>query len=570
MIGVTQQGRSYQWDIMTGALLEEQSYLYQIPDSGDDSRSDMGKAPSTASLSPEQDLLALAYRNSPVCIFDFDSGTLISWIIDENNRAAEQIVFNPNPDVNLLAVAYNESHLALYEPWSGALITSVEAEWPAILSSVSCACDGRTLATVDILGHLRIWDFESLALLYHVSTPTTSFSLLEFTSDAASLVNLGDHEMRIWAPSSLVRKTMDEEASVSDATAIITATEGQYEQFQASKIKVLIAHQRTPLLLAGNYHGDVLAYSRQKGFKPSILYSQGNTCVSCLAVSHNNLVASGDTNAIVQLRNLIIPSSHQDVSASKVIFETSFSAPLSQLLFDESGAYLLVSTLDSDHLYRTTDGSLVGSLEVKAGTRKIWKWIIAPLSVFGKHFLIIADHKLTIYSADQFPAIVYPDPFELKFQIDEGSVETAIDSFVFHPTTSTFILGIRHQRGFTPLSTTFVFELSVMTSPPTFQTLPSLPQCIVKRFVGINQTTQRLIFLHQESWMCSVDPGDLHEAFERYVQHFLVPNEYVPTNGEVPAVQTLDGDFAFCLFDKIVVVRNGLKFRIPKEITRVD
>ncbi|CZT52749.1 uncharacterized protein RSE6_14114 [Rhynchosporium secalis] len=329
LIGVTQQGRSYQWDITTGALLEEQSYLYQIPDFIGDSRSDIGKAPSPASLSSEQELLALAYRNSPVCVFDFGSGTLISWIIDENNRAAEQIIFNPNPEVNQVAVAYNESHLALYEPWSGTLITSVEAQWPAILSSVTCAFDGRTLATVDFLGHLRLWDFESLALLYHVSTPSTSFSLLTFTSDAASLVDLGNHEMRIWAPLSLVRKTVDEETSVSDGTITIIATEGQYEQFQFSKIKVLIAHEKTSLLLAGNYNGDILVCSCQKGFNPSTLHSQGNIWISCLTVSHNNLVASGDVNAIIQIRNLVIPSSQQDITASKLIFETSFSAPIS-------------------------------------------------------------------------------------------------------------------------------------------------------------------------------------------------------------------------------------------------
>jgi len=42
---------------MTGELLEEQSYIYQAPVSDGGSNSNMGKAPSTASLSPELDLL---------------------------------------------------------------------------------------------------------------------------------------------------------------------------------------------------------------------------------------------------------------------------------------------------------------------------------------------------------------------------------------------------------------------------------------------------------------------------------------------------------------------------------
>ena len=566
LIGVTQQGRSYQWDIMTGELLEEQSYIYQAPVSDGGTNSNMGKAPSTASLSPGLDLLALAYRNSPVCIFEFGSGTLVSWIVDEKSRAAEQIVFNPNPDVSLLAVAYNESHLALYEPWSGALITSLKAARPAILSSITCASDGRTFAAVDILGHLRIWDFESLALLYHVLTPATSFSLLEFTSDAASLINLVDHEMRIWAPSALIRKTMEEEAIVSEASTVITATEGQYEQFQASKIKMFIAHQKTSLLFAGNYHGDVLAYPSQKGYQSTVLYSHGNTSIKCLAVSGNNLVAAADTNANLQVRHFEMSPPHQGAKTNSAVFETSFPTPVSQLLFDESGAYLLVSTPNLDHVYRATDGSLVGTLEVKPNTRKIWKWIVAPSSVFGGQFLLVADHKFVSYSVKQFPAVVFPEPFPLDFQIEKGSIETAIDSFVFHPETSTFILDIRQQRGFTFHSTTFIFELSASTSPPTLHKLPSLPQNIVKRFIGINQATKRLMFLHRESWICSVDPEDLLKPLRRYTQHFLVPDEYVPTHGEVPPIQTADGDFAFCLFDKVVVVRNGLKFQTVREL----
>ena len=63
-----------------------------------------------------------------------------------------------------------------------------------------------------------------------------------------------------------------------------------------------------------------------------------------------------------------------------------------------------------------------------------------------------------------------------------------------------------------------------------------------------------------------MDFEDLHKPLWRYTQHFLVPDEYVPTDGEVPPVQTADGDFAFCLFDKVVVVRNGLKFQTVKEV----
>jgi hypothetical protein len=61
---------------------------------------------------------------------------------------------------------------------------------------------------------LRSWESESLTSLYYVSTPNNSFSLLHFTSDSQAL-RVVDRELKV-APSVLVRKMIEEEASLSD------------------------------------------------------------------------------------------------------------------------------------------------------------------------------------------------------------------------------------------------------------------------------------------------------------------------------------------------------------------
>jgi hypothetical protein len=157
-----------------------------------------------------------------------------------------------------------------------------------------------------------------------------------------------------------------------------------------------------------------------------------------------------------------------------------------------------------------------------------------------------------------------PEPFPLDYKVEEGTDETGIDAFVFEPTTSTFILEIslRAFHGF--LRSTFIFELQALTSP-TILPLP-YPQKIIKRFIGVNNNINRIMFLDHESWICSIDPADVSGPLQRYTRHFFVPDEYIPVDGEVLPLQIAGGDFAFCFFNKVVVVKNGSGFHTMREI----
>lgn len=244
---VTQKGQVFRWDANSGELFGEHTYSYQSPDFDSCTTSVPTRVPFDASISPHFELLALAYRNAPVCIFDLQTSQLLTWPIDNSSRAAAQVIFNPNPDVNMLLVAYNESHLALYDSWSGTMIQEWEPEKNAVFSSVTCAPNGRTFATVDILGTLRIWDFESLSLLYHVLTPNHLFRILKFTSDGSNLLDIIDQKLRVWSPAALVRKTTEEETGVSDQSIELPAAEGRFEKLQSSKIECAGAHPSYPL-----------------------------------------------------------------------------------------------------------------------------------------------------------------------------------------------------------------------------------------------------------------------------------------------------------------------------------
>ena len=551
IIAVSQHGHILKWDMSTGALLEDQMFAYTSPDY-DGNNEPTFKAPDVASLSADMETLALAYRWGTVCIFEVESGEIIAWPRDKYNRLAPVLLFNPNPNISLLLIIYTDHELALYEIDTGALVSAQETSSTAGILSASCSPDGRTLATVDKQGVLQIWNFESLSLLYHVLSPATSFRIINFVSDGSSVVDVIDSGMRIWNPATLVRKKIEEDQSISDDALYLAANESEYETRRVSKITALFAHPSLPAVFAGKHNGQVIAFDTKTGLQIAVLYSHPHGAfVSGLAVSQNGIIASSDVNCVVQVWNLkqaLSPAHLYTYSAAKI------KGRIKQLCFSTRGDYLLVATTQSDQVYSMKDGSCVGSLQFEHGERKVWRWLQVPSPVKqSEQFALIHDHILTKFSASAFPSKIDDFKADIHYDVGEGNDETDINSAIIHSETQTLVLDVRYASGYVSSSSMFLFDLSKMTL------LSNLLPKYCKHLIGVSERTRNFVFLHKNSWLCSIDLANL--ALSRYTQHFYVPNEYMSVRHEVLPVRTADDNVVFCLHDELAVVMNGLNFR---------
>lgn len=564
VLGVTQQGKALKWDIETGELIDEHVFTYQPPEDEDTSYGMPSRAPCAASVSPNLELIALAYRNGPVCLFDLESTDFIGWALDAKRRCPQHLIFNPNSDVNLLLVIYNESHLSLFDPWSGALIHEHEAEKHIISISATCSPSGHTFATVDIQGTLRIWDFESLAVLYHVMTPNHSFRILQFTSDNFNLLDVTDHEMKVWSPSALMRKTVEEEASTSDQPEVLVVPEGQFETLQLSRVRSFTAHPRHPVLFVGKNNGEVALYNLSDGKEVGVLYTHQDS-VGYIASCRENVIASSDLFNIVQVWTLTIRRPNM-IQAGELKFKTRGASPIRQLLLDEAGEYLLVSTTQADAVYRTSNGMMIGSMNWAEGQRTSWKWIAMPEHGQGSVFALVRNSTVTCYTAESFPGTSPIALIQLDYAIDERVKEIGIDAALLNPSTQHLLLQHSHGSTNTTHSSNPLFQLPPLKtlSPSSLSPLPvsSLPPLLPRVFkyaLGFTSPPRtRLVFLTRDSWVCSIPlEGDL----SHYTRHFFVPNEYTTTNNEILPIQASGDTFIFCLFDKIAIVKNGLKFQ---------
>ncbi|KAK1764024.1 hypothetical protein QBC33DRAFT_548570 [Phialemonium atrogriseum] len=572
IIAISQHGHLLRWDKMSGALLEDQNVEYRNYDVPTMHNGLVARAPHVASISPDMEMLALGYRGGSVCLWDIREAELTGWARDEAGRLAAKVLFNPDPNINLLLVIYTDHGLALYETWSGNLVRTHTMPNEIGLLSAACSPDGRTLVTTDTRGNMHIWDFESLSVLYHVLSPFPSFRILNFTSDGSSVVDVMDSAMRIWSPAVLVRKNLEEDASTSDDAIQLAVTEGAYESHKNATIMTLCSHPSLPVVFAGKYNSQVVAFGT-KGEKPTtVLYSHSQTAfVMELAISRNDIIASSDVAGVVQVRKL----ESSTMKIELLLAEIHMTAKVKQLCFSADGEYLLVGTTSSDHVYRVIDGSCVGSWAFDKHERKTWRWLLLPHEDKEKqHFTLLMDGVIRRYNAQSFPAPLESPEIRLQYDLDEGDVETGINTAVVSTSTRTLVLEVRHHSNLLMSSSTmFLFDLSKVPPPATgspsdiiLKPLSDVLPKHCKHFVGFSEPTKSIVFVHQNSWISSIDLPSLEE--KRYTQHFFVPKDYLAgsSGAEGLPVKTVGDDVVFCLHGELIAVKNGLTFREVKAL----
>lgn len=424
LIGITEHGRAMHWDLSSGNLLEEFSFPHKSPA---DSPSALPRTPGFAALSPDREVLALAYRSGPICLWDFQEKEFLDFAVDENDGIVNHLIFSPKPDVVMLLVAYSGSTLALYDSWSGALIYCHEPEKDPNYHSIACSPDGNTVGTIDVLGSLRIWDFETLTPLYEVQTPPSPLRILGFILDGANVVDIAGSDVRIWSPASLCEKKTDEDESTSNVEQTIVT--GNFANFTGPKITSICEHPAKPVVFASNSNGQVMSFDTRTGKMQGVLYEHPNGAyVTKVVVGSKDMIASSDVNCIVRVWQLEA-AARPNFRTKTLLLQASLRSAIRQVLFNASQTSLFVSTAESAYVYDLRIFGYTGTLDLHSSTLPIPKWFAISNSNGVEEFAAISRNRLRRYSVTAFPE----PPVQHIFQLgeteeisDEGTIERVV------------------------------------------------------------------------------------------------------------------------------------------------
>ncbi|KAF4970428.1 hypothetical protein FSARC_2548 [Fusarium sarcochroum] len=283
----------------------------------------------SADICPEGKLVALAYRGKPAQIWSTEQNVMIRechMARDQGSMrtmAISQVLFNPNPAIELLAIAHQDLELSIFDKWSdeGNEIKSL----PGDAMTLAATTDGRTLGTGDATGTIKLWDFETLTLLYCVKSNECQVKSLAFSGDGFRLYDIRDSKTKVWEPSALVRKTISEESSVSDSVAGSAPIVGR--QRDDVLITCVIVPKQAGCVLAGRDEGSVLAYDWITGGIISNLYThRTRESIAAISWSHN-FIASVDATGNIEVYGLT-RTPENILRATQIAYEKLVHGPI--------------------------------------------------------------------------------------------------------------------------------------------------------------------------------------------------------------------------------------------------
>ena len=570
LVGVSMNGQVTTWNLKTGEVMEEpHRYLYKEPD--DEFGKSQVRAPSTASISPDFQITALGTRKAYVCLWSLQDSDLIGWCSTAETDTVTLVHFNPNLNISILAVGYNTSRLAIFDPWSQEMIQSVKTgEGHQQVASLASSPDGRTLASVDSCGTMQIWDFETLTLLYQVKSSDLGFRIIHFSSNGSRIFDLTNSKLRVWELAVLVRKTIEEDVSVSDA-ATVPAIQG-HDEFKAQQgITAMVCRSTVSAVLVGKYNGAVVAYATRTGKEDAVLYVHPKDAfVTTIASSTHDILASGDVNGNVQVWQMT-RNPARSLRTSSLLLMTSAGKAIQQILISPTGDLILISTAVSNSIFAIRSGAFIGHLSKSCTNESIWKWV--ETADARSDLLLISGDSVLKYRWDDMlntsNSRVLTLPSELQQDLGESSIKTA----VLDTWSQNLVIDIQRDRREAVGKELLIFSVGTVSPPSSTiasATIPIVPspnmahvdlcKCI-KYFLGLSGNL--LLFIDNASWLSSVDlkVGTVAGAGGEYTRHFFVPNEFVSRETGILPIITPEKDVVFAVEGELAIVRNGLKFK---------
>ena len=228
MIGALQNNNLICWDLTTGNMISSIDWTQEFA-----RQSSYAVMPTTAAFGLELNLLAAVYRGQDMLLWDIENCTVYESYAkdgprsgrDSGNATVWSIVFCPAPITALLAAGYSDGDLVLFDV-SRAVVKEITVANAQTLTSSS---DGYTLASADSAGTIQIYDFETLKLLYRItSIEKYSIRSLAFSADGQRLFDLRGSVCRAWDPIVLSRQDITDDNS--DTVSISTmAHEVQFD-----------------------------------------------------------------------------------------------------------------------------------------------------------------------------------------------------------------------------------------------------------------------------------------------------------------------------------------------------
>ncbi|KAI1111484.1 hypothetical protein F5Y14DRAFT_309265 [Nemania sp. NC0429] len=524
-----------------------------------------------ADISPDLRIIAIAYRGRPAQVWSLEGDAFIGacWFRRDTPGAAcisaSEVLFNRNPAVELLAVASQDGELAIFDPWTCRETKSVSGE----AYILACSPDGRTLATGDTRGAIKLWDFDTLTLLCYIKSDDYEVRSLAFSGDGFRLYDRREGKTKVWEPSALVRKSSSDESSISEP--IYSPATVVDHSHAAPGIISLGGMGAEQLALVGTEDGLVVLFDTSTAKLQKTLYSHHRSLmITHVSWSAGGYIATADASSILQVW-AVSRDADNTIRANKKFTEFQNPSSIRSIALSPCGLKLLVCEVSSDSLHWISNddaglesapkASTVGN---SGGMSRAWAWLPQPLAGFD--LAMVSNSTLQLYlTNDTARDISLKATATLTF---EGShLPSSAHRLILTKTSRFIAVDLETKRGIAA-SKLLVYclehipyeaERALDDSPCTIQPLLCLNSKTIRMFIGWHDHT--LVFLDTDLWICSIDMasakgGDTRSYTRR--RHFFIPFELIGSDNGVAPILASETSIVFPREGSLSIIEDAL------------
>lgn len=317
--------------------------------------------------------VALAWKGWPLEVWDIEGREMSISIPMRNPLLAR---FNPASDD--VFGADEDGTVMRFEPESGS-----KKEIDAQSHVMTCNPNGTLLATGNGEGCLKIFTADTLELLYKMDKYDESITDLTFSPDGHRLYDIRHSDCNIWVPEVLLVNARDYESSSEESETFRQPVSSSLLESANSlqNITALVCSTSGDYVCCGKSNGRVAIYDTKTGKQLHVLYKHAPTVnIEALVWSSDGqMLASGDNSGRVMVVSIHAGSPNTWSCAVQLDFhlDLRIDGGVRQLVLNDAGDRLLVSSQRAATMFLLKDGSTIGARHVRAKAE--WPcWLTHP------------------------------------------------------------------------------------------------------------------------------------------------------------------------------------------------
>ena len=544
----------------TGAVTSDVQWKSAFEDEGK-----FRRPPLLAAFSPDESLLAVAYRGRPIMIWDPEENELCGFVSRETqdletlalgtNTSPSSLVFNPEEMIPLLAAAYEDGDLCLFNHDELRLIKVIEANAQVVASSH----DGTILATGNAAGMVQLLEFETLQLLFRVNAADYGIRCLAFTSDNSRFLDVRGTRCNVWEPALPSGKSRMDDASSNcepQEPRIVGLSDGEVEITR-------VAVADSDWFFLGKSDGSVWLYHTSDGKPRRLLYRHG------FQISVTRLIWGNSQGLLVSADaagRFIVCNIERDGKGGfrDPVRRLDIKGPVHgkiaiwQVLLNKANDLLLVSTMKSDVVWDVSQAKAISSIQF--ASRDPFDWVNNP-SDDSERFLVGTEGA----EAWDWPTCkLKTSNHELRLPPEAVLSSSQAVKSTSQAFDTKIVVEYSQQGGESATTSTLLLELTEVNDSRSLELSQAFARATAGMLHLIGTSQSRIIFLDKELRICSVAAVAKPKQGFQVTSHFFIPADWYSQRRSLRTLVTEKGDILFVRTEEVAVIKYGMAFEDAK------